>query len=131
MNAQIVTKAALEAVKTLANIVPQIVQQLGPQAFAKAHVIREIGKVAPYVVAALGSGVTWALYKLFSKDSVRIVAAHGSSGIAIEGKSRSKAKTAKASQRPELNGGRKRVGTYNLESQSPISKATRSITNKK
>lgn len=92
MNAKIISKAALEAVKEVAQILPQVAAKLGPEAWARASVIRNVGKAAPWVVKILGVGGTYAIMQLSRKDYVRVGGRHGNAEIIVEASSSRKKK---------------------------------------
>jgi hypothetical protein len=99
--AVIVSKAALDAIKALAQVIPQVVARLGPEAFARAALMREIAKVAPWVITTLGSGLTWLIVKASLKDHVRVAGRHGNTEIALEASSSIKKKARRSKrQRP-------------------------------
>lgn len=95
MNPAIISKVALEAIKALAQVIPQVLAKIGPEAFARAAIMREIAKVAPWIIAALGTGLTWLIVNASLKDNIRIAGRHGGTEVALEASSSRRRKTKK------------------------------------
>lgn len=101
MNPIIVT-GGLAAINAIVANLPEILAKLGPEAWARAAIMRELKKVVPWAIGVLGAAGALAIVQLAKKDYVRIAGRHGPTEVALEAKKSSKRKTNKSSKKITL-----------------------------
>ena len=83
MNPAII-KAVSEAIKAVCNVIPNILAQIGPKAFAEAHLIRQIAKAMPWLLGLFGAALSTLIIRMGIKRHFRIAGRVAGQEIILE-----------------------------------------------